>query len=152
MRLRLRRSRYSREYKDYLASDTWRRVRQQAIRGARNRCEHCGARARIDVPWLEVNHKHYEKPFGTERWPQDLEALCSPCHRKADRARQKRNGSENYFRTNRRVRRTVPWAWIIGGGLLLVGFLPVLVTGVTQGLGVLMEVASDVLAAVAARY
>jgi len=96
------------------------------------------------VPYLEVNHKHYEKPFGTERWPQDLEALCSPCHRKADRARQKMNG--------RRVRRTVPWAWIIGGGLLLVGFLPVLVTGVTQGLGVLMEVASDVLAAVAARY
>jgi len=144
VRLRLRRSRYSREYKDYLASDTWRRVRQQAIRGARNRCEHCGARARIDVPWLEVNHKHYEKPFGTERWPQDLEALCSPCHRKADRARQKRNG--------RRVRRTVPWAWIIGGGLLLVGFLPVFVAGVTQWLAVLMEVASDVLAAVAARY
>ena len=70
------------------------------------------------MPYLEVNHKHYRKPFGTERWPEDLEALCKACHLKADRARQRRSG--------RKVRRSIPWIWIFGAALLLMGLVPIL--------------------------
>lgn len=83
--------RHSPEYRAYLRSPSWQRVRKQALQGSGYRCEHCG-KTRSQAGWLEVNHKHYKTRFGHERWPQDLEALCHPCHKKADRARRRRNG------------------------------------------------------------
>lgn len=95
-------TRFTQEYKDYIKSPLWKRVRMQAIRGAHNRCEHCH-KTPPQVKWLEVNHKHYRKPFGQERWPDDLEALCPPCHKKADNARRAAN--RHAFGRSRRLRR-----------------------------------------------
>lgn len=85
--------RHSAEYRAYLRSPSWQRVRKQALQGSGYRCEHCG-KTRRQAGWLEVNHKHYRTAFGRERWPQDLEALCHSCHTKADRARRRRHGLE----------------------------------------------------------
>ena len=79
---------HSREYLEYLRSPEWQVVRRRALRGARNRCERCG-KSKREAGWLEINHKHYRTAFGSEQWPRDLEALCHPCHKRADAARRK---------------------------------------------------------------
>ena len=60
------------EYKQYLASDHWRRVRLAVLREAGGRCARCGHGAR------HVHHLTYER-LGAER-PGDAEALCERCH------------------------------------------------------------------------
>lgn len=65
------------EYLDYLHSPTW-RVRAAQIRGRADfHCENCG---RDDLP-LEVHHLTYQH-VGDES-PEELLALCPPCHRRA---------------------------------------------------------------------
>ena len=98
---------HSQAYTSYLASPEWREVRLRALNGAGWRCERCHARARLDVPWLEVNHKHYRRPFGQERWPADLEALCPSCHRTADRVRR------HVTWLKHAVRYVIPWAALL---------------------------------------
>ena len=62
-------------YKDkYLRSRHWELTRTEKLRSARGLCEGCGERA------TEVHHKHY-KSLGAESM-NDLESLCSACHRK----------------------------------------------------------------------
>ena len=61
-------------YHRYLASDHWKAKADEAKGRAGNKCERCGSRK-----WLEVHHKTYKKVY-RER-PQDLEVLCSRCHR-----------------------------------------------------------------------
>ena len=67
------------EYRAYLASEQWQRVRRAALSHAGYRCARCQARsnprARI---YLEVHHLTYER-LGRERL-EDLEVLCTNCH------------------------------------------------------------------------
>jgi hypothetical protein len=60
-------------YVAYLRSPEWATRRAEALARAGGRCERCGAPAR------EVHHRTYER-VGAER-PEDLQALCAPCHR-----------------------------------------------------------------------
>jgi hypothetical protein len=90
----------------YLRSPHWRARRAQAIGRAGGRCEHCGARDR-----LEIHHLTYER-LGRER-DRDLRALCHRCHRLADRRRRLRLTSVNVLGR--------PLGWLVGsvvGGLL----------------------------------
>jgi hypothetical protein len=60
-------------YMAYLKSPEWATKRMAALARAGGNCERCAAPAR------EVHHRTYER-VGAER-PEDLQALCAPCHR-----------------------------------------------------------------------
>lgn len=62
-------------YQDYLKTDHWKRVRQEAVERAGNRCQLCNKPGT-----LHVHHRTYEN-IGDER-PNDLIALCGYCHAK----------------------------------------------------------------------
>jgi hypothetical protein len=71
-------------YENYLTSAAWRRLRYAALRRARWRCERCGAH----VTNLDVHHRTYKR-LGHERL-DDLEVVCTTCHRYADAERRTR--------------------------------------------------------------
>jgi len=60
-------------YRRVMASPGWRRRRAQTIRRAGRRCQACGRRGPLDVHHLSYAH------LGDER-PDELIALCGPCH------------------------------------------------------------------------
>ena len=68
-------------YARYMRSERWRINRQPALDRAHGCCERCGRR-----DTLEVHHLTYER--FTRELPQDLRALCTICHPKADRERK----------------------------------------------------------------
>ena len=57
----------------YLASDVWRRRREQYLR-RRPHCERCGANE-----LLSVHHLNYDRLDGREL-DEDLQTLCVTCH------------------------------------------------------------------------
>jgi len=59
-------------YREYLAHPKFRAVRRVVMTAARWRCR-CGARA------TEVHHRRYP-PWGTFDTPDNLIAVCHPCH------------------------------------------------------------------------
>lgn len=61
------------KYRTYLKSPQWDRRRLATLARAGYRCERCGAKAP-----LQAHHLTYKNIFN-ER-PQDLKALCFPCH------------------------------------------------------------------------
>ncbi len=66
-------------YRDYLASEGWRRRRGVVIRLARWTCQRCGWNVYAKPGrWLEVHHRSYER-LGDEL-VGDVEVLCSVCH------------------------------------------------------------------------
>lgn len=60
-------------YADYLQSQHWFRMRRQAVKKARKRCNRCGSKKQ-----LNVHHKTYDR-VGCEML-SDLEVLCRSCH------------------------------------------------------------------------
>jgi hypothetical protein len=75
--------RWSADYRARLAAADWREeIRPQILARARGRCERCECRPEV----LEVHHRHYGSLWN-ER-PEDLEALCPPCHEWADEERR----------------------------------------------------------------
>jgi ribosomal protein S27AE len=69
--------RHSFEYESVLHSERWRKVRAEALRRARHRCQRCGASA--DELRLDAHHWAGYSMLGRER-PEDLQILCRPCH------------------------------------------------------------------------
>tara|TARA_R110002020_G_scaffold420639_2_gene629784 strand:+ start:215 stop:517 length:303 start_codon:yes stop_codon:yes gene_type:complete len=61
------------EYKEYLKSKEWSEIRLEIIK-TRKKCERCGSKKR-----LQVHHITYKNIFNEE--PNDLELLCSGCHK-----------------------------------------------------------------------
>jgi len=72
---------YSKQYREYLHSETWRRRRLVKLEAANHRCEYCGETGR-----LSVHHLTYER-LGCE-YSSDLIVLCKPCHWVADQMRK----------------------------------------------------------------
>ncbi len=64
-------------YRAYLVSPEWQKKRLAAFQRAAGICEVCKRAAA-----REVHHRSYGS-FGNER-PEDVMALCSPCHRRED--------------------------------------------------------------------
>lgn len=74
---------FEEEYKTYIASAAWHRLRDEKIASVDGKCERCGI-----SKWsarLEVHHKHYDT-FKKESF-SDLEVLCQECHELADNER-----------------------------------------------------------------
>lgn len=65
-------------YVDYLQSPMWEPKRAEAVKRAGNACQKCKRRNVL----LEVHHISYVR-MGKER-PEDLIAVCPPCHRDLD--------------------------------------------------------------------
>lgn len=66
----------SEEYKEYLRSDTWQRLRSKRLAIDEYRCQRCG------TPYgpLQVHHLAYPDILGTEDPYMDLITLCASCH------------------------------------------------------------------------
>jgi len=65
----------TKQYREYLKSDAWKRKRYVVLRRDNWTCQLCGAKA------TQVHHKKYAKyQIGKEpiKW---LVSLCAPCHR-----------------------------------------------------------------------
>ena len=61
------------EYFEYLKSDRWSRKRIDALRRAKNRCQICNSKGK-----LNVHHRTYERIFKEAK--EDLVVLCERCH------------------------------------------------------------------------
>jgi hypothetical protein len=76
------------EYKAYLLSDKWKRLRDRIIRARGVRCERCGTSPMRGGGRLEVHHLTYAH-LGNEP-PEDLLVVCAGCHKEEDRKRATR--------------------------------------------------------------
>ena len=65
----------TKQYREYLKSDAWKRKRYVVLRRDNWTCQICGAKA------TEVHHKKYAKYQIGKEPIQWLVSLCSPCHR-----------------------------------------------------------------------
>ena len=74
-------------YVAYLASDVWAEKRKQVLTRADGRCEDCKA-SLVHDSYLDVHHENYDRVGGRETM-SDLKALCSACHEKADKKRER---------------------------------------------------------------
>jgi hypothetical protein len=66
-------------YRDYLHSEVWLRLREQALEKAGWRCQICNKEKS-----LQVHHRKYAKKWGEES-VSDLTVLCLRCHKVATR-------------------------------------------------------------------
>jgi hypothetical protein len=64
------------QYQDYLESDEWIRLRNDAFRVWKKRCHICGTSKR-----LQIHHLCYGE-FPEDSTIEDLMPLCGPCHKK----------------------------------------------------------------------
>jgi len=60
--------------KEYIQTKLWKARRRWILKRANNKCEKCGA-----IGILHIHHKVYHEDFGHDK-PEDLIALCPPCH------------------------------------------------------------------------
>jgi len=58
-----------------MLSETWRLKRSQRMIIDKRQCRTC-----TSTENLEVHHRHYNKPLGTESVEDDLIVLCAKCH------------------------------------------------------------------------
>lgn len=72
----------------YLQSNVWSELRKKALARANSRCESCGVLV-VNDSLLDVHHLNYERVGGNEKL-EDLQVLCSACHQKADKQRDRR--------------------------------------------------------------
>jgi len=63
------------EYHEYLKSDHWKKVRENSLKRAGNKCQLCASKR-----LLEVHHNNYAN-LGYEN-PDDVIVLCHKCHGK----------------------------------------------------------------------
>jgi 5-methylcytosine-specific restriction endonuclease McrA len=75
---------YSKQYTDYLQSNTWKQRRQAKLEQADNKCQYCG-----ETAYLQVHHITY-KNLGDEQ-SNELIVLCTAHHWVADEIRRTGN-------------------------------------------------------------
>ncbi len=71
----------------YLNSPLWKEIRNRILKRANGRCEKCGSII-LDKSAFDIHHWTYERIGGKEK-DEDLSALCTSCHKKADRTRER---------------------------------------------------------------
>ena len=79
--------RWRRAYELYLRSDAWQAKRAAVLERAGRSCERCPAGSGLFPVALDVHHLTYAH-LGDELL-DELEALCRPCHERADRERRR---------------------------------------------------------------
>lgn len=83
-------------YDEYPRSAAWKRVRERVRRRARGWCERCKVGKRADV-----HHLSYER-LGNEL-PEDLVAVCRPCHEFLHGVHSKDPAAETYTKDEVRM-------------------------------------------------
>lgn len=68
-------------YEALLKSEFWRNLKRQKLAIVHG-CQRCPRRTQ-----LQLHHLHYERQLGCETL-EDVEIVCSNCHRQADRERE----------------------------------------------------------------
>ncbi len=63
-----------RAYREYMLSDTWKRLRREALERDGRRCRLCNSSAT-----LQVHHRYYPEILGSET-TDALTTLCGSCH------------------------------------------------------------------------
>ena len=63
-------------YIDYLATDEWKKKRDERLKIGNGICQAC-----LTAPATEVHHMNYYR-IGSENPLTDLVSVCHPCHRK----------------------------------------------------------------------
>ncbi len=83
-------------YRAYQQSSVWAEKRKQILSRANGRCEGCGVIV-VSNSLLDIHHLNYYRVGGNEKM-DDLKALCTSCHKKADRKRD--NQTDERHRSN----------------------------------------------------
>ena len=90
------------EYRLYLRSDTWQKLRSKRLAIDEFRCQKCGS------PYgLDVHHLRYPEVLGTEDPYTDLITLCRGCHEQVERNKQefRKNAQQKQDRQQREYER-----------------------------------------------
>ena len=74
---------YTERWQARIRHPSWKEKREALLWLCKNKCERCGTQPNPSE--LQVHHIHYDTLWYESF--QDLELLCPPCHRKADRER-----------------------------------------------------------------
>lgn len=69
----------SKEYMDYMQSETWKQKRSERLKIDEYRCVGCGTYG-SQLNKIEVHHMGYKLPFGEEDPYRHLVSLCTVCH------------------------------------------------------------------------
>lgn len=90
------------EYREFMRSDAWAKVRAGALERSGWRCERCGVEkgSKRVFSTLQVHHLTYDR-FGGREEPEDLEVLCELCHDQADKERRDSVSEDRYWRAVR---------------------------------------------------
>jgi hypothetical protein len=88
----------SEEYKEYLKSDTWQRLRSERLKIDGYKCQRCGRP--MD---LQVHHLYYPIELGTEDPYRDLITLCDGCHEFVE---HQKSAYKNNLRQSREIQKT----------------------------------------------
>jgi 5-methylcytosine-specific restriction endonuclease McrA len=78
---------WAKVHQDYLRSKIWAELRKKALARANSRCEDCRVLV-VDDSVLDVHHLNYNRVGGNEKM-EDLQVLCSACHKKAHEKRDR---------------------------------------------------------------
>ena len=76
-------------YKRFIRSNEWQKIRERIIHDRRYKCEKCGFDKK-----LHVHHVTYIR-FGGNELDEDLKLLCKKCHKKIHGYKNKKHKSKN---------------------------------------------------------
>lgn len=79
------------EYKEYLKTDRWHKVRKEAVINAKGRCQLCNAKH----TQLNVHHRSYDCLWHEK--PSDVIVLCRECHSLFHHKIILKNGAETKY-------------------------------------------------------
>ena len=81
----------SKEYREYMKSDSWERKKRERLKIDGYKCTACGYSAKPNV--LMVHHLTYARLGNEDTW-KDLVTLCPICHRKIHNMLRRRQAPE----------------------------------------------------------
>lgn len=77
------------EYRTYLKSDTWNKLRKEAVKRDRHRCVRCGYIGNLQVHHINYNGIYENFNFSVSQ----LVTLCNECHKDEHKPLQEGKGS-----------------------------------------------------------
>ncbi|MDF1594241.1 MAG: hypothetical protein P1P89_22245 [Desulfobacterales bacterium] len=88
------------EYRKFLNSEAWAKIRCDIIMLRGSRCEVC----QVDKKVVNVHHLNYDKPWGEEE-DNDLIVLCRECHTTEHGIKNKKKKTRKKSKQDRKVAR-----------------------------------------------
>ena len=79
------------EYKKYIKSSKWRKIRKSIIKRDQEKCRECNKQ--ITEKTCHIHHLTYKNIFNEEKYLEDLITLCPECHSLIHYSKRKTTGS-----------------------------------------------------------